>query len=294
MASTAHWVFGMFLETWRDYIRLGYKRYSWAIAKHISGKSPEETFRDKDPKHWIPNVWWITTDFIEQLRRKSTDSTWLCECLGGISIAAGNVFPTDDLQSCVCDFCVKNGKECFPYKDNHCIWAAVKKEITERNAGADFGKSSPNGFVIAGRRGFQKAFILFAKEIVGGTRDSDVRTEMEFYMRLYDTVVFIPDPANWSQGQAMEERGFTYYEIEPDNEERYFNAKRIVEQHMVIIPIAYQDLLKSIMNLVYDDKGNIVKINDHMADAFSYALSQFITGLAEMGKIPNRSVDRLW
>jgi hypothetical protein len=294
MASTAHWIFGMFLEYIRDHKNLNYTFYSWAIAEHISKKPPEEVYHDKDPKHWKPKVWWVSQDFIEQQRKSSSDATWLCECLGGITTSSGSVFPANDLDTCICDVCLKCNKECCPFKKGHCIWADMLPSINERICGADFGKSVPSGEVIAGRKGALQIFILFAREIAGGTRDTDILATMEKDMRDWQVPEFAPDPAQWGMGQAMEDRGFTSIQLEPDNEERYFNARRIVENHLCIIPVVYQELIKSLRNLVYDDAGQIVKINDHMADTFTYALSEFKIGEIDMSKIKDRLVDRLW
>lgn len=78
LTSTTHHIFGKFYEYLTNPAKYGFKVYIWSIAKHISGKPPEETFKDRDPTHWIPAVWWVTQSDIEMLRRKSNDSEWLC------------------------------------------------------------------------------------------------------------------------------------------------------------------------------------------------------------------------
>ena len=49
--STAQTISGDFYDTWRNAEAKGYKRYTWSLAKHISGnKNIYEVYKDRNPK----------------------------------------------------------------------------------------------------------------------------------------------------------------------------------------------------------------------------------------------------
>ena len=173
LASTAHYIHGMFYEymTKPEY---GYKIYRWAIAKHISGeKDIMKVYTDKDPSHWVPNVWWITQEEIVKQRRKS-DEEWLCEALGGASMASGAVLRKSDLDVCICTICKETG--CEPYKAGYCKLVELAqtgteddpiKYIGERVSGFDYGVSeAPCALTIIGVKG-NMVFVLFNGEEMG-------------------------------------------------------------------------------------------------------------------------------
>ena len=296
MSSTAHYIYGLFLDYWRNYEKYGYNRYRWAIAKHVSDEPLDKVYADKNPEHWSPNVWWITKDFIQRKRKTSNDSEWLCEALGGFSLASGNVYPAEDLLACICTKC----EECHPYVKGKCPLVEkfnIKDEdIIERYAGVDFGKVSPNALVIAGRLASNKVLILYAEQI-RGVRDEDIINWIDEKCKEYKVSIICPDPAQWSFAQALEDRGYAVYQLEMSNEKRIWNARRFIERHLVIIPKRFAGLIRSLSNLTYDENGKIIKIDDHLADAFQYALSQYtLEGdfWEEVYKEKKHYIEQLW
>jgi len=294
MSSTAHYIYGLFLDYWRNYEEYGYSRYRWAIAKHVSNDPLDKVYADKNPEHWLPNVWWITKDFIQKKRKTSSDSEWLCEALGGFSLASGNVYPTEDLLACICNRC----EECNPFSDKCPLMEEIKKweNIDERYAGVDFGKVSPNALVITGRVAGNKVYVLYAEQI-RGVRDEDVINWVDEECKKYDVPIICPDPAQWGMGQALEDLGYAVYQLEMDNEKRIWNARRFIERKLVVIPKKFEGLIRSLSNLTYDEKGKIIKIDDHLADAFQYAMSQYqLEGdfWAELQKKKKHYIENLW
>jgi len=173
LTSTTDFVFGKFYEYLMNPEKYGFKRYMWEIAEHVSGKPPEATYKDRNPANWKPKVWWITQEDIQKLRPKSSDSEWLCECLGRPSMASGAVFAKVDLDVVICKLC----EECYPYVREHCPLIEQLKlgginnkgqydpllHVGDRRAGFDFGTQAPCALTIAGRKG-QMIFVLYSDE----------------------------------------------------------------------------------------------------------------------------------
>lgn len=116
MASTTHYIHGMFYEYMTHPEKYGFKVYQWAIAKHVTDKKAIEVYTDKDQSHWLSNVWWLTNEEIRKFRRTKSDEEFLCEGLGGASMASGAVFKKKDLDLIICDLC----EECEPYNWDKC------------------------------------------------------------------------------------------------------------------------------------------------------------------------------
>jgi len=128
LTSTAHYIHGMFYE-YMTKPEFGFKVYRWALAKHVSGETdPLKVYTDKDPTHWIPNVWWITQKEVSDKRRTKSDEEWLCEALGGASMASGAVFKKEDLGVIICNLC----DECEPYVWDKCKLCTLAKTGTPR------------------------------------------------------------------------------------------------------------------------------------------------------------------
>jgi hypothetical protein len=176
MTSTSHFLLGKFYEILMNPIKYGFKTYFWGISKHSSGKPSNQIYTDRDLTHWIPAVWWVTQDEITKLRRRKSNEEWLCWALGYPSLASGQVFKQNDLNTIICNLCEKDGGECIPYKYGHCKLIDIHKlgdeidpikNIGDRKAGFDFGDPSPCALTIAGTRQTQIAkliFILYSEE----------------------------------------------------------------------------------------------------------------------------------
>jgi hypothetical protein len=300
-SSTAHYIHGDFLTTWNDAPKLGYKRYQWAIAKHISGeKDPYKVYQDTNPKHWLSNVPWMPQLNVEVLRIKEQNDEWLVEALGGISMSSGLVFSPADLRSC---FCQAACDICDPYKDGVCLefvqrvlfmegvsledlptstQEAVDKYIHNRVLGIDWGRGSPTAYVVLGE--FRDwVFVLEAHETVGLTDQEKLDLAVELCKK-WQCEVIRPDPREWAlNGWIAERVEASVHELftgeEGGNEKYKYVAtlKKFVERHRLQIPICQdnEDLMRSLKNLTYDEKGKIHKQDDHSADAMIYAISYY-------------------
>jgi len=174
--STAQYIFGTFFNTWRKAEKLGFKKYRWSVGRYYDEeqwfmpgtKEPNWNlidtllYKDRDPKHWKSNVWWITDEDVKNYRINGTDDEFLVEVLGGISRGSGLVFSRDDLAEVIC-----NGMkyredglecdECHPYDPERCPMMKAKEleiaMIGNRKMGVDFGEISPNAVTLMGERG---------------------------------------------------------------------------------------------------------------------------------------------
>lgn len=279
LTSTTHYIFGKFYEYLTNPAKYGFKIYVWSIAKHITGKPPEETFKDRNPTHWLPAVWWVTQSDIEMLRKKSSDSEWLCEALGRPSLASGQVFSKDDMDSLVCNKC----PECYPYRwDNNFKCPLIDlfklgdrenptRQIIDRRSGFDYGDPAPCALTLAGRKG-QLGFILYSDEMRNASLD-----ELEHWvtstMDKWNCDTFVPDPSIGGKdlSKKLDDKGYAVYMIgEAEKEERVLLVKRIVERHLFIIPQAFWKLITSMRQLAWDKEGKIRKFNDHSFDTTQY------------------------
>jgi len=282
MASTTHFVGGMFYEYMSNPKKYGFKVYQWAIAKHISGKKPVETYTDKNPQHWQPNVWWLTQKEIEKFRRTKSDEEFLCEGLGGASMASGAVFKKTDLDVCICTLC----DECIPYDYEKCKLVKLAglgieddptKYIIERMAGFDYGVSeAPCALTVVGRKK-DVVFILFNEEQIG-LREEEKISWIHDNCQKWKTWTFIPDPAVAGKhlNEKLEDKGYAVYIIpEAEKMERVYNLINFVEKHKIVIPKAYWYLTQSLRKLAWDSRGKIRKVDDHSQDSCAYAIVDF-------------------
>ena len=300
-SSTAQFIHGDFLRTWNDAEKLGYKRYQWAIAKHINGElDPYKIYEDANPKHWKSCVPWILDRNIEILRNKEQNDKWLVEALGGISLSSGLVLNPADMRTCVCQAACD---ECHPYQNEVCLEflqrvmimegftfeelptntrEAVDKYIHNRVLGIDWGRGSPTAYVVLGQ--FKDwVFVLEAHETVGLTDQEKLDLAVQL-AKDWQVEVIRPDPREWAlNGWIAERVEAGVHELftgeEGGNEKYKYVAtlKKFVERHKVCIP-SHQDnddLIRSLKNLTYDEKGKIRKQDDHSADAMIYAISYY-------------------
>jgi len=287
--STSHFILGKFYEILTNPKQLGYKVYVWGIANHISGKSKNRAkYTDRNPNHWIPACWWITKDDIIKLRKKS-DEEWLCWGLGYPSLASGQVFKPTDIKIITCDLCLREGKECIPYKWGHCkliemfnlgVFGNPIKNVIDLKAGFDYGDPAPCALVIAGTKSFKGKeiiFILYAEEMKG-LETTELYRWVIGKLNQYRVGTFYPDPSIGGKhvSEKVDNAGFTVYVLaEGAKEERVLNMKCIVERHNIIIPYAFWQLLNS-MKMVHRDKnGKIKKYNDHSFDGICYVCSDW-------------------
>lgn len=297
-SSTAHWVHGDFLRTWNNWEKLGYKRYRWSIVKHVSGETdPYKIYADTNPKNWKSNVPWIPERNIPILRENKSNDEWLVEALGGISITSGLVFNPLDIDSCICSRCLDNGEECLPYKEGHCpivqyylnlegmnpkdISSQVREalqNVKERIEGIDWGKNAPCAYSVVGRfRG--TVFVLFSIEKVGLNDGEKVGLGANL-AKEWTCDIIRPDPREWAYNNVLAGLGFAVHELfsfEGGQEKNtyVFALKKYIERHKLIIPCAFEDLIRSLKQLSYNEKGAIRKTDDHSFDSLLYAVSYY-------------------
>jgi len=274
-SSTAHWIHGDFLQTLNNAKKLGYKVYRWAIAKHISGETdPYKIYRSNDE--------------------------WLVEALGGVSRTSGLVFNPVDLDICICDRCVSEGRECRPYEEGYCPLVqftlelllgmreseipsstrlALQQFVKERVEGVDWGKVSPCAYTAVGRfRDF--VFVLKSLEIAGAPDEEKIETAVNVAEE-WNCDIIRPDPREWSFNNILAEKGFAIHQLftgEGGREEKnkfLFTLKKYVERHHIVIPVAFEDLIRSLRNLAYDNSGKVRKQDDHSFDSLLYAVSYY-------------------
>lgn len=308
LSSTAHWVHGIFLERWTNAKRLGYKRYRWAIAKHISGSKDIYTnCEDTNPKHWVSNVPWVPDKNIGILRGEKSNDEWLVEALGGISVSAGLVFSPKDLDKCICDRCPKLlNKPCKPYLEDYCpivqmfleLGGMPKKKIPnsttkalmfigQRVEGVDWGKSAPCAYIVLGKYK-QFIFVLDAIELTGLSDQAKIDTAAEMAKK-WNVSIIRPDPREWAYNNALLNQGFAVHELftfEGGKEKStyVYAAKKNIERLTVIIPARFEALIRSLKNLTFDEKGRVRKVDDHSFEAFSYGISLY-EEQAQLGSI---------
>jgi len=294
-SSTPHLVHGDFLMTWNEYERLGYKRYQWAIAKHISKeKDPYKIYQDTVSKHWVTNVPWSSDKTIQILRRNNSNEEWLVEALGALSISSGLVFRPADLEACICDKCLDEGKPCRPY-EGYCpivqyhlqLEGMARKKIPQKTSkalqhvgqrmlGIDYGDVAPDAYTAVGKFG-RVAFILESVELTGQSNQDKIETAID-YTKKWHINTIRPDPSEPAYNTELANLGFAVHELfsfEGGKEKRKYVwvMKRFIERHNLIIPCIFKDLIRSLKNLAYDKKGNIRKADDHSFDSALYAIS---------------------
>jgi hypothetical protein len=292
LTSTSDFVRGRFYEILQSPQKFGFKVYRWSTARHVSGKEARFVYTDKNPEHWKSNCWWITDDQIQNARKNSSDSEFIVEVLGGISMASGFVFNIDDLNVAECKMC----SECKPYEWGHCKLITQFelgeegnpiKNVIDRKSGFDYGMPAPCALTIVGKRG-KLVFVLFSDE-VRGMRTSEIIEWIVENLTQYQTEDFIPDPSAPSEAvvQEVEEHEFSRIIIESNEKyERIETVKNLMEKHTIIVPTAFWRLMKSLKTVCYDQSGKIVKRDDHSFDSLCYACSDYGRNSQEMLKKP--------
>jgi hypothetical protein len=294
-SSTPHYVHGDFLETWNDFEKLGFKRYRWAIARHINGEQdPYKIYEDTISSHWIANVPWTNDKAIQILRRIKSNDEWLVEGLGAMSIASGLVFKPEDIESCICKRC-PNG--CKPWEEGYCAAAQyylnlegveskniplVNKDalklFTQRIMGIDWGRVSPDSYAVTGKFG-DTILVLEHLEVVGQNDQDKIEKAMEYANRWFTDMVR-PDPREWSFNNALRDRGLAVHELfsftgGDEKKEYLYTTKKVIERHHLVIPSAFTNLIRSLKNLTYDEDGKVRKVDDHSFDSLMYAISYY-------------------
>jgi len=296
-ASTAQFVYGNFLKTWDDAEKLGYTRYHWALAKHISGDEDiYKHYHDTDPEMWISNVAWVPTSNIRAFRKQYSDDKWLVEILGGIGKSSGLVFNRDDIELCTCTICPDDNKPCRPYKEGHCllIQTVMYKEygifpppestiealkgVRVRVEGIDWGDVSPSCYTALGK--FKDdVFVLHNETKMGVTDDEKIGTAVDV-AREWNINIVRPDPREWAYNNAITKKGLTVHKLfsfdGPEEKGKYlFTFKRFIERHKFHIPVAYKEFIDCLRQISYDQDGRIVKKRDHNFDSGLYGISYY-------------------
>jgi len=321
-SSTPHLTFGDFLETWNEYDKLGFKRYQWAIARHVSGeKDPYKIYKDVVSSHWLTNVPWAADATIQHMRRQKSDEEWLVEALGAISMSSGLVFKPEDIEACICNKC----EICRPYENpsehfSGCPLVQYQLQmegmrhddiprmprqalqyIGDRIIGIDWGKVAPDCYSAIARYG-NTAFVLDFKELYGQT-DAEKIDTTDKMAKKWSVEIIRPDPEQWSYSNTLMDMGYAVhllFSFEGGNEkERYtFVLKKFVERHSIIIPKAYKALIRSLKNLTYDESGKIRKVDDHPFDSLIYGISYYgeedESPVLGPNETPEGSGARLW
>lgn len=305
LTSTAHFIHGKFYEYMKEPKKYGFKTYRWAITKHKSGETDAfKVYTDRDPNNWLPNVWWLTNEEIHKKRRSKSDEEWLCEALGGASLASGAVFKKDDLDVCICNLC----DNCVPYDWEKCKLTKVlqlgtpddpTKFIIERRAGWDYGVSdAPCALTIIGRKK-NVVFVLYNDEQLG-IREEEKIDWISREMNRLKANVFIPDPAVAGKhlNEKLDDKGYAVYIIaEQEKLRRVFNVINFVEKHKIIIPKAFWYITQSLRKLAWKDPAKkLRKLDDHSFDSLQYGicdwqveeggsiLDEFLKGVSSKGK----------
>jgi hypothetical protein len=297
-SSTPHYVHGDFLETWNNYEKLGFKRYRWAIARHVTNESdPYKVYEDTISTNWLANVPWTNNNAIQILRRIKSNDEWLVEGLGALSIASGLVFKPEDIDACICNGRGQCTDGCQAWKEKYCPCAQyyltlegmspekiphssreATQRFTERIMGIDWGRVSPDCYCIVGKYG-ETVLVLEQLEVTGQNDQEKIEQAMEFAKKwTVDTVR--PDPREWSYNNALMDRGLAVHELfsfegGDEKKEYLYTVKKLVERHRLIIPAEFTSLIRSLKNLSYDEKGHVRKVDDHSFDSLLYAVSYY-------------------
>lgn len=280
LASTAHYIHGKFYEYMMSPDTYGFKVYKWAIAKYYQDKPAIICYTDKEPKHWLSNVWWITTDDVQKMRRAKSNEEWLCECLGEATMASGAVFKKDDLDFIICSVC----DECEPFKWGSCPLIQISNSgtqdnptqfIIDRRIGFDYGVSeAPCAITIVGRGKNDVVFVLYNEEVLSMREDEKVDWIHDNCQK-YSTWTFIPDPAVAGKplNEQLDDKGYAIYVIpEQEKLERVYNLINFIEKHKIVIPKAFWHLTQSMRKCAWDKDSKIRKVDDHSFDSLCYAL----------------------
>jgi hypothetical protein len=296
--STIHAVSGDFIDTWINAEKLGYTRFTWSIAKHISGETdPYKVFADKNPTHWLKNIPWGDENTIRKLRLDKTDSEWLIEGLGAMSRGSGLVLNPTDIDAAVCDLC----EECKPYEigctilsyylfkagigdpkiqpspDNPQYVEYGKRYLDEKVIGIDWNQVHPDCYTCLGRYG-NESFVVDFRNPLGQSDDSKIDTAVEIANN-WGVEVIRPDPEQWSYANTLLDKGYSVHKLwtQGGQEKEKYVAYliKVFEHQKIHIPKIYADLIDCLKKMVFDEKNKVVKKNDHPFDSLLYALSYY-------------------
>jgi hypothetical protein len=159
---------------------------------------------------------------------------------------------------------------------------AANDYIHNRVLGIDWGRGSPTAFVVLGQYK-DWIFVLEAHETIGLSDQQKLDLAVEL-CRKWQVEVVRPDPREWALNNWLSERieagVHELFTGEEGGNEKYkyvATLKKYVERHKLCIPPCddNEDLIRSLKNLTYDEKGKIRKKDDHSADAMIYAISYY-------------------
>jgi hypothetical protein len=321
--STAQYILGTFFHTVTHAKELGFTAYRWSIARHTSEmwyfggtKNPnwqyidEVLTKDKDPKHWVSNVWWVMDGDIKDFRKNTTNDEFLVEILGGMSRGSGLAFSRDDLKFVICDGtnwtenCIEC-ETCEPYTDKCPMMKKLeltKSMISDRKMGFDFGEVSPNAMTVVGKRN-NMVFVLYSDERTGASSEEVLQwiNDKAKEYKLYD---IFADPEERAMRQAIENMDYSTPNVWAATgggsiKRQYVNnVKRHVEKHILIIPMAFEYLVESVRELSYDEDGGIRKNNDHSYDSLMFSMIDYDvdddSGTGFYGTVHNRGTAKIW
>jgi len=164
--------------------------------------------------------------------------------------------------------------------------------------GFDFGDVAPNAMTIMGQRG-KLFFVFYSDERTGMNVDDKVewiKEETEKW-KIHEIVA---DPEERAMTDILHTKGFSMPNLWAAGGSQMKNyyatkLKRLMENHMIIIPKEFIFLITSISELAYDDRGKIRKHNDHSYDSFLYASAYYDpeSTMDEFWKIKNRQI-KIW
>lgn len=319
--STAQYIFGTFFRTWRYAEKMGFFRYRWSTGRHVNDKlwykeGTKEVnwdyidtvlIKDRNSDNWISNVWWITTEDIQNYRKNVTDDEFLVEVLGGISTGSGLVFNRNDLREAICKGDKYNPDnqectECHPYHLELC--PMMKKTgltlsaISNRKMGVDFGDVSPNAMTIVGLKK-NIVYFLHSQEMTGIGPDQVLEWIKE-KATLWNIYEIFADPEERSMRDSLHLRGYSVphlWALGGGARKNYYvtKFKRLMEKKRLFIPMAFHYLTESLTELAYDDRGKIRKHNDHSFDSAMYSTADYDPDIEQdaFWKIGGRQLD-IW
>lgn len=319
--STAQYILGTFYNTWIKADALGYKRYRWSTVRHTSnawylpnGKPNWEYIddvlsADRDPSHWVPNVWWVTQEIIDDQRPDMTKDEWIVEFLGGMSRGSGLVFSRDDLKAAICTGVKWTGdgsecEECLPYTDKCPMMKKEKLQlsmISLRTSGVDFGGIDPYALTVTGKRK-KMIYILYSDERTG-LSDEEALDWIDKRCKKYHVWDVFADPEQRAMRNALEAKGYSTPHVWAGGgtavmkKQYVVNVKRFVEKHVYFIPKLFEYLVDSLAQLSYDSKGRIRKHNDHSFDSLMYACIDYDPdedASAFYKEVKSREIAKIW
>jgi len=153
------------------------------------------------------------------------------------------------------------------------------QRVGQRIEGIDWGKNAPCAYTAVGK--FKRvAFVLSSQEVVGLSDDEKVQMGIDV-AKEWNIEIIRPDPREYPFNNALTDAGFAVHELftfergDKEKNEYVHTLKRFVERHQLVIPCVFEDLIRSLKNLAYDNKGKVRKHDDHSFDSLIYAISYY-------------------